>query len=376
MEKLVSNLSNKVYNRIQLKSFTLFLVLTFTTLSVFSQKNDIDGGKRYSIGNITVSGAQSFNDITVIAFTGLKKGEEITIPGERIANVIKKLWDENLFSDVNIYVTKIEDDVVDLEINISELPTLNEATIEGVRKGKVKELLKDTKLTKGTKITKNLVTNTKNYITNKYKKSGFLNAQVIVSTKPNVDSTGMEVSQDMRILIDRGPKVKIRSINISGNDQLSDAQVRNAMKKTKRKNPIRLFKRSKYIEEDYKEDLLNIVNKYKERGYRDARIISDSVYDINEKTIAIDIKVEEGRKHYFGDIRFIGNSVYTDQELRAVLGIQKGDVYNGVLLDKKIEDKMDPDADDLVNTYQNNGYLFSRVNPVEVNIKNDTIDFE
>jgi outer membrane protein insertion porin family len=376
LEKQVSNLNNKVFNIFQLKSFILFLVLTFTTLSVFSQKNDIDGGKRYTIGNITVSGAQSFNEITVVAFTGLKKGEEINIPGERIANVIKKLWDENLFSDVNIYVTNIEDDVVDLEINITELPTLNEATIEGVRKGKVKELLKDTKLTKGTKITKNLVTNTKNYIANKYKKSGFLNAQVMVSTKPNIDSTGMEVSQDMRIVIERGPKVKIRSINISGNEQLNDAQVRKAMKKTKRKNPIRLFKRSKYIEEDYKEDLVNIVNKYKEKGFRDARIVTDSVYDINEKTIAINIKLEEGRKHYFGNIRFIGNSVYTDQELRSILGIQKGDVYNGVLLDKKIEDKMNPDADDLVNTYQNNGYLFSRVNPVEVNVKNDTIDFE
>src|SRR5690606_9808287 len=123
-------------------------------------------------------------------------------------------------------------------------------------------------------------------------------------------------------------------------------------------------------------DLAAIIDKYKEKGYRDARIVSDSMYVIDNKNVAIDIHLEEGDKYYFGDIRFIGNSVYTDQELRSILGIKKGDVYNGVLLDKKIEDQTKPDAVDIVNTYQNSGYLFSNVNPVEVNVKNDTIDFE
>lgn len=373
----MSNLNNKVLTRNNLKPYSIFLLLFLITLSAFSQKNDIDGGKKYTIGEITVSGVQSFNELTVIAFTGLKKGEEITLPGERIAAVIKKLWDENLFSDVNIYVTNIhDDDTVDLEINITELPTLNETEIVGVRKGKAKELLKDTKLDKGTKITKNLITTTKNYITNKYKKNGFLNTQVIISTTPVLDSTGAEVSQNMKIAIDRGTKVKIKEIRVDGNDAFTDKKVRKAMKKTKRRNPIRFFKRSKYTEEGFREDLVSVVSKYKESGYRDARIISDSLYEIDEKTVGIHLKLEEGRKHYFGNIRFIGNSTYTDQQLRNILGIKKGDTYNGVLLDKKIEDKTDPDANDIANTYQNNGYLFSRVNPVEVNIKNDTIDFE
>ena len=180
----------------------------------------------------------------------------------------------------------------------------------------------------------------------------------------------------MKIAIDRNKKVKVKKINISGNEAFSDGKVRRAMKKTKQKNPIRIFKRSKYIEENYQNDLAAIIDKYKEKGYRDARIVSDSMYIIDNKNVAIDIQLEEGDKYYFGDIRFIGNSVYTDQELRSILGIKKGDVYNGVLLDKRIEDQTNPDAVDIVNTYQNSGYLFSNVNPVEVNVKNDTIDFE
>ena len=358
------------------KSCVSIVLFFFITTAVFSQKRDIDSGKTYTIGNIVVTGNQGFNENTVIAFSGLKHGEDIKLPGEKISNVIKKLWNENLFSDVNIYVTNIEGDIVDLEINITELPTLNDVTIVGVRKGKRKEILKETELKKGKKITKNLLTNTKNFIANKYKDKGFLNTQVVISTIPITDSTGREVGQNMKIAIDRNKKVKVKKINISGNEAFSDGKVRRAMKKTKQKNPIRIFKRSKYIEENYQNDLAAIIDKYKEKGYRDARIVSDSMYIIDNKNVAIDIQLEEGDKYYFGDIRFIGNSVYTDQELRSILGIKKGDVYNGVLLDKRIEDQTNPDAVDIVNTYQNSGYLFSNVNPVEVNVKNDTIDFE
>src|SRR5690606_28899723 len=175
--------------------FFLFLI----PYSGFSQQNQLDSGRAYTIGEIYVTGTQSFNELTIIAFTGLKKGEEVYIPGERISNVIKKLWAENLFSDVNIYVANIDGSVVDLEIHITELPTLNEATITGVRKGKVKELEGELKLNQGTKITKNLITTSRNFITNKYKEEGFYNTQVILSTTPVIDSTGAEVSQDIKI---------------------------------------------------------------------------------------------------------------------------------------------------------------------------------
>ncbi|NCT19150.1 MAG: outer membrane protein assembly factor BamA [Flavobacteriaceae bacterium CG_4_8_14_3_um_filter_34_10] len=377
MEKQVNNLTKKISTLfLRLKSIYLLLILLFIPLISFSQQNQLDSGKRYVLGEITVTGAQSFNELTVIAFTGLKKGEEIYIPGERISTVIKKLWDENLFSDVNIYVTNIVDNVVDLEINIIELPTLNTATITGVRKGKAKELIKEVKLDKGIKITKNLITTTRNYLTNKYRKDGFYNADVMISTTPVIDSTGAEVGKDMKIAIDKREKVKIQNINISGNSEFSDKKVRKAMKKTKQKNFIRLFKRSKYIEADYEADKVTFINKYKEQGYRDARIVSDELVVIDDKTITLNLEVEEGRKHYFGDIRFIGNSVYTDKELKNFLGIKRGDTYNGVLLQKRIADDSDPDADDISNAYQNNGYLFSKINPVEVAVQNDTIDFE
>lgn len=370
------NLTNLILNQPRLKLHTIFLCLVLLPLVAFSQQNQLDTGKRYTIGEITVTGSQSFNELTVIAFSGLKKGEEIFIPGERISNVIKKLWDENLFSDVNIYVTNIDGNTADLEINITELPTLNEATITGIRKGKAKELQKELKLNSGTKITKNLLTTTKNFITNKYKKDGFYFADVSLKTTTEIDSTGTEVGQNLNIDIDRGNKVKISKIHIQGNEALSDKKLRRAMKNTKQKNPIRLFKRSKYSKDAFLEDHVSLINKYKENGYRDARITSDSLVVVNDKRIELFLNIEEGRQHYFGDIRFIGNSVYTDQELRNFLGIKKGDIYNGILLDKRIADDSDPDADDLTNAYQNNGYLFSRINPVEVNVQNDTIDFE
>lgn len=353
----------------------LFLLLLIPFFA-FSQQNQLDAGKRYTLGEIYVTGNQSFNELTIIAFTGLRKGEDIYIPGERISNVIKKLWDENLFSDVNIYVANIDGDVVDLEININELPTLNEATITGIRKGRARELSRDLKLTPGTRITNNLITTTRNFIVNKYREDGFYNTQVILTTVPVIDTTGAEVSKDMKINIDRGKKPKVRNIHIAGNNDINDRQLRRAMKNTKQRNPIRIFKRSKYTSSGFEEDKIALINKYKENGYRDARIISDSLVVINDKRLELFLEVEEGRQHYFGDIRFIGNSVYTDQELRRLLGIQRGDVYNGVLLQERIADPGDPDANDLTNAYQNNGYLFSRINPVEVNVQNDTIDFE
>ena len=181
----------------------------------------------------------------------------------------------------------------------------------------------------------------------------------------------------MLVNIDKGDKLKISKITFDGNEKFSDAKLRKAMKNTKQINPIRIFKASKFIKEKYKEDLTTIIEKYKEKGYRDARVISDSVYLNAKKTkLAVNIKVEEGKKYRFGDIKFLGNSVYSDQLLSRILGIKKGDTYNGVLLEKRIADKSKPDGEDITNLYQNSGYLFSNVNAVEVKTANDSIDFE
>ncbi|AFL80345.1 outer membrane protein/protective antigen OMA87 [Aequorivita sublithincola DSM 14238] len=374
----MNNLNNSSLLHTYRKSYCILL---FTILSVFTlqaQQKELDSGDKYTINKITVSGAQSYNEQTVIAFTGLKKGDRIYIPGEKLSQVTKKLWEQNLFSDIAFYVTNIDGDSVDLELYIVELPKLHEVTItgQGVRKAKRKEIIKDNDLTAGTKITENLITTTKNYITNKYKKDGFFNTDVTVTTTPFKDSTGVEISKNMLIDVNRGKRVKVKEINFEGKEHFTDAKLRRSLKKIKRKNFFRVWKRSKFTEEGFEEDRASLLKKYKSSGYRDARILSDTLRILDKKNIALDIKLEEGDKYYFGDIKFIGNSVFTDSQLRQVLGIKKGEVYNGVLLQERIADDSAPDAEDITNLYQNNGYLAARINPVEVAVRNDTIDFE
>lgn len=349
-----------------------FIVLGNSTKLV-AQETKLESGREYILGDVTVTGKINYNEQTVVTFAGLEKGQKIIVPGEDISNAIKKLWKLGLFSDVNFYVNEIKGDSIYLELNINELPKLSDVKINGIKKGKSEDLIKEVDLKKGKIVNENLITTTKNYIENKYKKDGYYNNKVYINTVE--DSIASEVK--MVINIDKGSKVKVSSITFSGNQEFSDKKLRKAFKNTKQKNPIRIFKASKYIKEKYEEDLTKVIDKYKENGFRDARIIADSVsYDKEKNSIAIKVNLEEGRKYYFGNIRYLGNSVYTDAQLNRILGIQKGDVYNGVLLQKRIADQTKPDGQDLTNLYQNNGYLFSNINAVEVRTANDTIDFE
>ncbi|PHS67692.1 MAG: outer membrane protein assembly factor BamA [Flavobacterium sp.] len=354
-----------------------YSILFFTILSIYSiTAQTLNSNTKYTINSITVTGAQSFNEKTVIAFTGLKVGDRIYVPGEKLSEITKKLWEQGLFSDIAFYVTNIIGDKVDLELYIIELPKIKDVTIVGIKKGKKKDIIKDNNLKAGVKITKNLITTTKNYIKKKYREEGYLNTQVDIITEPYADSLGIEYSKHFTVKIDRKERVKISSLEFEGNDALSDKKLKSAMKNTKQKNFFRVWKRSKYTESTFSEDKEALLNKYRSSGYRDARIISDTIINENEKNIVLKLKIEEGKKYYFGKINFIGNSVYKNSQLRRVLGIAEGNTYNGVLLQERIEDAENPEANDLTNLYQNNGYLFSRINPVEVAVRNDTIDFE
>ncbi|WP_414652877.1 BamA/OMP85 family outer membrane protein [Gelidibacter sp.] len=345
------------------------------SLALTAQESSYNSGEKYTIAEIVVTGDTNFSEATIITYSGLRKGEVISIPGERISEALKKLWGSNLFSNIDIYLTKTVGDSAYLEISLQDLPELNELEITGVKKGKKEALIKDNKLTKGVKVTENLITTTKNYLTNKYKKEGFFNTKVTVTTTPVVDSI-QKARVNMLVDIDKKDKVKISQIAFSGNEKLSDKKLRKAMKKTKQKNPIRILKRSKYVQDDYKEDLVSVIDKYKENGYRDARIISDSIYGVSDGTVAINIKVEEGEKYTFGKISFVGNTIFSDQQLSSILGIKEGDTYNGVELKKRIADDTRPDAQDITNLYQDNGYLFSSINPVEVSAVGNVIDME
>ena len=366
MEKQASNLRNCLLLPL------ILCVVLFGLKQANAQDNAYDKGKFYELGEITVTGVKSFSPQTVVAYAGLKKGQRIQIPGEEISTTINKLWKLELFSDIEFFITKIEGEVVDLELYIQELPTLSEYTIKGIKKGKIETIVKDTDIKKGKKLSKNFLATTKNYIENKFKKEGFLNAKVTIDTK--ADTTDVN-NQKMLVSVDRGDRVKVRSISFEGNEVYKPKKLRKKLKNTRLEFPGRFWKRSKYIEADFEEDLKKLLDFYKEKGYRDARIISDSIV-VDDNKIDVVVKVQEGNKYYFGNVDFIGNSVYSDAQLSRVLGIKAGDTYNGVLLRKRIADQTKPDGDDLTNLYQNNGYLFSSINPVEVSAVNDTINFE
>ncbi|MEA1784704.1 POTRA domain-containing protein [Arenibacter sp. GZD96] len=341
----------------------------------FSAAQDISyaDGQKYILGGLTVTGLKSYNEQTVKTYTGLREGQPITLPGEEISAIINKLWGLELFSDISFYITNIEGENVFLELNIIERPTLSNVTIYGVKKRKVDDIIKDTDLKKGKKITESLIANTKNYLQNKYKKQGYLNAAVTIATAKDTAETNAE---RMVVNVKKGDKVKIKDIVFEGNEMISSKKLRKAMKKTKKKKIYRFWKKSKFIPEEYEKDLKAVMDKYAENGYRDARIISDTTTNVNQNNIKIKIAIEEGEKYFFGDIDFVGNTVYTDRQLSQVLGIKKGATYNGVLLRKRIADDTKPDGADITNLYQNNGYLFSSINPVEVSAENNTIDFE
>ncbi|PIF00794.1 MAG: outer membrane protein assembly factor BamA [Maribacter sp.] len=355
-----------------LESIITFLLFFIVTIAA-AQDVPYEDGKKYILGGIEVTGLQSYNEQTVKTYTGLRVGQPITLPGDQISAVIKKLWGLELFTDISFYVTDIQGEKAFLELNIIERPTLSNVKVNGIKDSKVNEILKDTDLKKGKKITESLIANSKNYIKNKFKKKGFLNAKVNIIT---VNDTSQTNTRNMVVNIDRGDKVKIKDIVFEGNEKLPAKKLRKALKKTKKKKLGRFWKKSKFIEEDYGNDLTLLVDKYAENGYRDARVVSDTIINVDESNIKIKINVEEGNKYYFGDIDFVGNSVYPDQVLGRVLGIKKGATYNGVLLRKRIADDTKPDANDVTSLYQNNGYLFSSINPVEVSAENDTINFE
>lgn len=360
------------YKHIQI----FFGALLLGPVSAFAQEGSgLEPTRQYILADIEVVGDISYNQQTVVTFTGLEKGQVINIPGEEISTAIKKLSTVGMFGNIEVYQSRIQGDSIFLELHLTELPKLSDVKIQGVKKGKREALLKETQLTKGKIVNENLIITTKNYIENKYKKDGYYNAKTAINVIPDsINSVKMVVN------IDRGKKVKVSRININGNTKLTDGKLRRSMKNTKKKNlinPLRIFKPSKFVAEKYKEDLSSIVDKYKENGYRDARVISDTVaYNPKKNTVSIDITVEEGRKYYFGDIKYLGNSVYNNQQLNYIMGIKKGDVYNGVMLQKRIDDPSKPDGQSLTNLYQNNGYLFSVINPVEIRTVNDTIDFE
>ena len=371
MEKQANNSLINTFLRPVLVS--LFVLLFLGSSAIYGQDASFVSGKEYTLDSIQVVGLKSFNEKTVISYSGLRRGQKIRLPGDQISSIINKLWNLDLFSDINFYAINVKENSLTLQIEIEELPTLNSVKILGLKKGKTQSIITETELEKGKKLSESFLTNTRNYITNKFKKEGFLNTKVTLNT--TADSTDVNLF-NMIVRVDRGERVKVKNIRFNGNEVFKDNKLASKLKNTKKKAFYRFWKSSKYIPDDFEEDKDGLIDFFKEKGYRDARILKDTVIIHDDNTLTLEFDVEEGNRYFFGDINFLGNAAYTDYQLSTVLGIKKGEPYNGVLLKKRIADDTKPDGEDITNLYQNSGYLFSNINAVEVSAINDTINFE
>lgn len=338
-----------------------------------NQKVTYEIGKEYILGGITVTGLKKFSEETVKVFTGLVNGQLIKLPGDKLTSAIKKLYESKQFSNVDVYLIKVDGETIYLEFDVQELPQLNEVRINGIKKSKAKELIKDAELKLGAMVTDNLLVTTKNYFTKKYTDKGFLKTKVTLDLQK--DTTDINIV-NMSVFIDKGERVKIKDIVFTGNEKLSGKKLRKSMSGTKEKLLGRFWKASKYIEEDYQKDLEKILDKYSRLGFRDARILSENITWNENNTINVNIDLEEGKQYRFADIVFVGNKEYSDEQLRSVLRIEKGDVYNGAILKERVKGDGSPTSDDLSTMYQDSGFLFSQVNAVETKVENDSITVE
>ncbi|MBQ2853566.1 MAG: BamA/TamA family outer membrane protein [Bacteroidales bacterium] len=364
----------------------------------------------YEIGGITVTGVKYLEPQVLVMLSGLQVGETIEVPGDKITNAIRKLWEQGLFEDVSITCVNKIGRKIFLNIDLKERPRISKFSFKGVKKSEADELRSKINLTRGDVATEHTYTKTKRIIEDYFFEKGFHNVNVMVASEPD---TTRDNYVNLTLDIDKGPKVRIAEIIIEGNEDLTDAQLRKAMKETKVKgnfdplNPLgptvvnslwdfirlkpkqamtritdyfcdnyrpRIFKSSKYLEKNYEDDKQKIIDRYNQNGYRDAYIISDSIYRIDDKNLGINIKVQEGNKYYFRNIDWVGNTKYDTAYLNRVLGIRKGDVYNRELLQTNLT--YNEGGYDISALYMDDGYLFFSVDPVEVRVENDSIDLE
>lgn len=326
--------------------------------------------KAYEIRGISVEGAANYDDNTIIGFSGLKVGQTVEIPGQDIYNASRRLIRQGLFAQAQIKVEKVFGDEAWLTISLRTNPRISEINYIGMKKGEKDDIQERLQLMKGNQITQNIVNRAVLIIKKYYSEKGFGNADVKIQLREDLSAQN-DVIVD--VIVDKHDKIKVHKIYLDGNEVFSDNAVKGAMKKTNEKGKLRnLFKQKKFVESDYHDDLNRIIEKYNEKGYRDAKIISDSVAKYDEKTVDVYITLEEGRKYYISDINWVGNTVFTTDQLNAVLGIQPGEVYNQKLLNKRTN----TDDDAVSNLYMDRGYLFYQLVPIEKNVVGDSIDLE
>ena len=364
-----------------MKSLTLFLSLLFLipsgaaaqqrdTINTRTAVTDYNRPQTYIIGGIKVSGIKYATEIQVIGQTGLSVGDTIQIPSDEISSIIKRLYAQRLFSDVAMYIDSISRDTVFLNLYLQERPRIIRWEFEGVRSGEKSDLNERLKLRRGGELSDYVISSSSEIIRRFYVEKGFLQTEVIV--KHEADSMVMNGVR-VTFVVDRKNRVKIKKINFSGNENVKGSKLASAMKKTKDMRILNFFSSKKFNEKEYEKDKKLIIQKYSERGYRDAKIVKDSIYYMEDGRLGIDFVIDEGNKYYFRDITWTGNSMYSAEQLNSILRIGKGDIYDVVSMEKRL---FDAEEGNVTKLYRDRGYLFFRVMPVEKAIVGDSVDVE
>lgn len=330
--------------------------------------------KLYYIRKINVHGIKYLNPDVLKSSAGLIEGDSIYLPSNFIANAITRFWSQRFFSDVKIGA-EIDGDSLDLEVFLKERPRVYNWAFEGISKGKQKDLLEKLKLKRGSELSDYVIDKNKKLIRDYWSEKGFRNTEVDVRIDNDTLRPGQAVN--VTFLIDRKEKVKIGRINFIGNEQFKDKRLRRTFKKTHQKS-INFFKGAKLNETDYEADKELLIDFYNSKGYRNANIVRDSIYPINEKRIGIDLEVSEGNKYYIRNVSWVGNSVYETDDLQRMFGVKTGDTYDKKTMHKRlgIGKETDPEAMSVSSLYQNEGYLMSQIEPAETIIGADSIDIE
>lgn len=368
-----------------LRTILIFLFTLSISSIAFAQKDSVKNNKieldyffpkEYEIGNITIQGANHLDHPSIILLSGISIGDKVHIPSERITAAIDKLWKQGIFDDIQILIDKVEGKTINLIFQLQSKPRLSSFKFEGVSRSEADKVRDAISIISGDIVTENLKMNSSNIIKDHFYDKGFYNTKIEIIEIKDTSTTRNDVTLTFKI--DKGKKIKIKDVIIKGNEEISDNKLRSQMKDTKRYRWWRVWKSSRFAENNFKNDKEAIIKKYNDEGFRNAKIISDSVYlvkDKNEKEhLFVELDIEEGQKFSFRNITWVGNTKYTSEDLSRRLRISKGDPYNRALLDKNIH--YDPTGADISALYQDDGYLFFQVIPVEVNIENDSIDIE
>lgn len=354
----------------------ILIALLLLTPSAFSFAEDVvdysSPSRQFTIADIQVHGATAYDDNIIIGFSGLSVGQKISIPGDEITSAIKKFWKQGMFDDVKIVASKFEGDNVFLDIILRQRPKITDISFRGCKKSEREDLETQIALTRGGQYTTNFEDQTRTVVFGYFKEKGFRNVAVRISTHAdNTDRNAVSVV----ITVSKGKKVKVKNIYFTGNNQVSRRRLNKAMKKTNETGKLKnIFRTKKFVQDLYETDKQNIIDCYNERGFRDAVIVADSVRPTPNKPDRVDvfITLSEGDKYYIRSINWIGNTLYSTDELNTWLRISPGDTYNAKLL----QDRLVNDEDAVSNLYQDNGYLFSNIEPVEINVESDSIDYE